>query len=138
VALVHRHAQPRPDARRQGQRAEVGPARLGGKVAAGDRCGLHERVHRGAFGEPDLGAGQQASGPARRDDVAELAVGAEQQQADAAGAAAAGRGGLDDPLQHHLGAELDRVQAPKLAQGRGELLRVAAHGRLLWLITSPG
>jgi hypothetical protein len=81
---------------------------------AGDRRGLHERVHRGAFGEPDLGAGQQASGPARRDDAAELAVGAEQQQADAAGAAAAGRRGLHDPLQHDLKAELDRVQARTL------------------------
>jgi hypothetical protein len=115
VALVHRHAQPRPDARCQRQRAEVGPARLGGKVAAGHRRSLQEHVHRGAFGEPDLGAGQQASGRARRDDVAELAVGAEQQQADAAGAVAAGRGGLDDPLQHDLEAELDRVQARKLA-----------------------
>jgi hypothetical protein len=42
-----------------------------------------------------------------------------------------GRGGLDDPLQHRLVAELDRVQAPKLAQRRGDLLRVAGHGRLL-------
>lgn len=115
MALVYRHAQPRPDARRQRQRANVGPARLGGKVAAGDRRGLQDRVHRGAFGEPDLGAGQQASGPARRGHAAELAVGAEQQQADAAAAVAAGRGGLDDTFQHDLKAELDRVQARKLA-----------------------
>ena len=65
--------------------------------------------------EPDLGAGQGASGPARRDDVAELAVAVQQQQANAAGAVAAGRGGLDDPFQHRLEAELDRVQARKLA-----------------------
>jgi hypothetical protein len=39
----------------------------------------------------------------------------EQQQAHAAGAAAAGRGGLDDPLQHRLLAERDQIQASKLA-----------------------
>jgi hypothetical protein len=35
---------------------------------------------------------------------------------------------VDDPLQHRLLAELDRVQAGKLAQRRGDLFRVAGHG----------
>jgi hypothetical protein len=50
---------------------------------------------------------------------------------DPAGAAAAGRGGLDDPLQHGLLAELDQVQPHKLAERRGDLGRAAGHGWLL-------
>jgi hypothetical protein len=131
MTLTHRHAQPCPDAFRQRQWAEVGPAWLAGKIPARNWRILQECVHRRAFAESRLRTRQGASGPARGSHVAQLLVAVEQQQAHPAGAVAAGRGGLDDPLQHGLLAELDQVQARKLAQRRGDLGRVAGHGRLL-------
>jgi hypothetical protein len=74
-----------------------------------------------AFAKSHLRTRQGASRPTRGSHVAELLVAVEQQQAHPAGAAAAGRGGLDDPLQHHLLAELDRVQTGKLTQRRGDI-----------------
>jgi hypothetical protein len=60
-----------------------------------------------------------------------LAVGSEEQQADAAGDATAAGGGLDDLIEHGLEAELDRVQSRQLAKGVDDALRVTGHGRSL-------
>jgi hypothetical protein len=82
MALAHRCAQPCPDAGRQRQWAEVGPAWLVGKIPAGNRRILQEGVHRGAFAESHLRTGsgsveacprRRRSGAARRGDLLRVA-----------------------------------------------------------------
>jgi hypothetical protein len=116
VALAHRHTQPRPQASRDHQLPERRPASLGGKIGAGHRLVLDERLNGWPFVIRELGAAEQAAAPGCDGDVVQLVVGAEEEQADAAGAATAGGGGLDDLIEHGLEAELDRVQARQPAQ----------------------
>jgi hypothetical protein len=62
MALAHRCAQPRPDARRQRQGSKVGPAWLAGKISAGNRRILQECVHRRALAESHLRPARERRG----------------------------------------------------------------------------
>ena len=104
LALAHRDAQPCLEAGRHRLLLEPGPASLGGKIGAGDRFVVEERLHGWAFVVRDLGAGEQAASPVGDGDIVKLIVLPEEQQADTTGDATAAGGSLDNLVEYGLEA----------------------------------